>query len=115
MPAAAPVPTRRTQLERTAMSDHKMTVAAIALLIERGIGGTTLVAIGERAGYSRGLVTHRFGSKAGLLAHLHDTIASHWIERVQSRVAARQSREASEPQLARRPNASSEGEPGSAW
>src|SRR4030088_2002423 len=77
---------RRTQEERTARSDQLMIQAAIALLIERGVQGTTLAAIGERAGYSRGLVTHRFGSKAGLLAHVHDTVASHWIERVQSRV-----------------------------
>lgn len=86
MSGVAPVRIRRTQLERTALSDTKLTAAAISLLIERGISGTTLFAIGERAGYSRGLVTHRFGSKAGLLAHVHDTIASHWIERVQSRV-----------------------------
>jgi len=86
MAQASPVPVRRTQEERTALSDRLLVGAAIALLIERGIGGTTLIAIGERAGYSRGLVTHRFGSKAGLLAHVHDTVASHWIERVQSRV-----------------------------
>ncbi|SRR5581483_5216112 len=86
MSGVAPVRVRRTQLERTALSDRKLAAAAISLLIERGISGTTLIAIGERAGYSRGLVTHRFGSKAGLLAHVHDTIASHWIERVQSRV-----------------------------
>jgi AcrR family transcriptional regulator len=77
---------RRTQEERTAISDRLMTQAAVALLIERGISGTTLAAIGQRAGYSRGLVTHRFGSKAGLLAHVHDTVAKHWIERVQMEV-----------------------------
>lgn len=60
-----------------------MTEAAISLLIERGIAGTTLAAIGERAGYSRGLATHRFGTKAKLLAHVHDTVAAHWVERVQ--------------------------------
>src|SRR5665213_2758854 len=79
---------RRTQEERTATSDRLMTEAAIALLIQRGIAGTTLAAIGARAGYSRGLVTHRFGSKAGLLAHVHDTVAGHWIQRVQARVGS---------------------------
>jgi AcrR family transcriptional regulator len=77
---------RRTQEERTARSDQLMTQAAIALLIERGVQGTTLAAIGERAGYSRGLVTHRFGSKAGLLAQVHDSIAASWIQRVQAQV-----------------------------
>src|SRR6266436_1372700 len=80
---------RRSQEERTARSDQLMTQAAIALLIERGVQGTTLAAIGEQAGYSRGLVTHRFGSKAGLLAHVHDTVARHWIERVQMEVGSR--------------------------
>jgi AcrR family transcriptional regulator len=77
---------RRSQEERTARSDQLMTQAAIALLIERGVQGTTLAAIGERAGYSRGLVTHRFGSKAGLLAQVHDSIAASWIQRVQAEV-----------------------------
>jgi AcrR family transcriptional regulator len=86
MVQAVQAPVRRTQEQRTALSDRLLMGAAIALLIERGITGTTLIAIGERAGYSRGLVTHRFGSKAGLLAHVHDTVALHWIERVQARV-----------------------------
>lgn len=85
----AAVPVRRTQEERTALSDRLMTEAAIALLIEHGVEGTTLAAIGERAGYSRGLVTHRFGSKAGLLAHVHDSVAKSWIERVQKLVGKR--------------------------
>ncbi|MDB6105717.1 MAG: TetR family transcriptional regulator [Gammaproteobacteria bacterium] len=78
----------RTQEERTALSDRLLVEAAIELLVQRGLAGTTLAAIGERAGYSRGLVTHRFGSKAGLLAHVHDTVARHWIERVQGEVGA---------------------------
>lgn len=63
-----------------------MTEAAVSLLIERGIAGTTLASIGERSGYSRGLVTHRFGSKAGLLAHVHDSVAADWRQRVQAKV-----------------------------
>lgn len=66
------------------MSEQSMTEAAVSLLVERGIAGTTLAGIGERAGYSRGLVTHRFRSKAGLLAHVHDTIAAAWLRHVQS-------------------------------
>jgi AcrR family transcriptional regulator len=84
----ATVRSRRTQEERTAVSDRFMTEAAIALLLQRGIAGTTLAAIGERAGYSRGLVTHRFGSKASLLAHIHATVARHWLERVQAEVGS---------------------------
>lgn len=73
---------RRTQKERTALSEQRMFEAAVGLLVERGIKGTTLARIGERAGYSRGLVTHRFGSKAGLLAYVHDTVAEAWLEHV---------------------------------
>ena len=59
-----------------------MVEAAIGLIVESGLKGTTLAAIGERAGYSRGLVTHRFGSKARLLAYVHDTVVEDWIARV---------------------------------
>ena len=83
---AIPLATRRRQEDRTALSDRLMKEAAVQLLIERGIARTTLAAIGERAGYSRGLVTHRFGSKAGLLAYVHDTVADAWILRVQDAV-----------------------------
>ncbi|NGY04353.1 TetR/AcrR family transcriptional regulator [Solimonas terrae] len=63
-----------------------MTDAAVALIVEHGIAAATLAAIGERAGYSRGLVTHRYGTKAKLLAHLHDTFVADWIARVQQAV-----------------------------
>jgi len=45
----------------------RMLEAALKLIGERGYRGTSLAAIGEAAGYSRGLVTERFGSKDGLL------------------------------------------------
>jgi AcrR family transcriptional regulator len=41
---------------------------------------TTLAAIGERAGYSHGLVTRRFGSKEGLLEVLIERMISDWKE-----------------------------------
>jgi len=41
--------------------------AALKLIAQRGYRGTSLAAIGEEAGYSRGLVNERFGSKDGLL------------------------------------------------
>jgi AcrR family transcriptional regulator len=59
------------------------------LLLEGGIAAATLAAIGERAGYSRGLVTHRFGTKANLLASLHDIVVADWIARVQQAVGDR--------------------------
>jgi AcrR family transcriptional regulator len=47
-----------------------MLEAAVELMGERGYEETTLAAIGETAGYSRGLATHHFGSKAALFARV---------------------------------------------
>jgi AcrR family transcriptional regulator len=84
-----PARTRRRQAERVALSDRRLTDAAIELLLERGTAGTTLQAIGERAGYSRGLVTHRFGSKAGLFRHLLHETTTAWQQRLAAAVAGR--------------------------
>jgi AcrR family transcriptional regulator len=63
-----------------------MTAAAVELIAERGVAGTTLAAIGEAAGYSRGLATHRFGSKAGLLRHVIKRVSREWLRRLDSAV-----------------------------
>jgi len=70
----------RTQAERTAMAESRMVGAAIDLLNSAGIQGTTLVAIGEMAGYSRGLATHHFGSKAGLFRTVLKQVSAAWTE-----------------------------------
>jgi len=70
----------RTQAERTAMAESRMVNAAIDLLNSAGIQGTTLVAIGEIAGYSRGLATHHFGSKAGLFRTVLKRLSAAWNE-----------------------------------
>lgn len=70
----------RTQAERTAISDKAMLDAAIELILERGTDKTTLQAIGEKAGYSRGLATYRFGSKAGLFDELCKSISRRWLD-----------------------------------
>ncbi len=69
-----------TQAERTAISDRAMLDAAIELIIERGTDKTTLAAIGEKAGYSRGLATYRFGSKAGLFDEVCKSISRRWLD-----------------------------------
>lgn len=58
---------RRTQAERRAIATQRMIDAAIAVISEKGYSGTTLAAIGEAAGYSRGLAHHHFGSKLELM------------------------------------------------
>lgn len=80
---------RRSQAERRAESDERILLAASELIAEQGYGATTLAQIGERAGYSRGLVTQKFGSKEGLVRALvailhrqYDAIATgHGVER----------------------------------
>jgi len=66
---------------RSKASSKAMLDAATDLLLEGGFAAATFVQIGKRAGYSRGLVTTRFGSKAGLLDALIDHIVIGWLDR----------------------------------
>lgn len=72
-----------TQAERAARAAESMVDAAIELLNTAGIRGTTLVAIGEKSGYSRGLATHHFGSKAGLFRSVLKRMTAVWTEQLQ--------------------------------
>jgi len=65
---------RRTQAERKAQSDARMVLAATELFAEQGCVRTTLQEVGARAGYTGGLVSKRFGSKAGLVKAVLDDI-----------------------------------------
>lgn len=58
---------RRTQLERRAEAENRLLDAAVKLVAERGTFRMTLAEVGQAAGYSRGLATHHFGTKANLL------------------------------------------------
>ena len=60
-------PARRTQQERVAESTAKLFQAAAELIAERGYEGVTAAEIGRRAGFSRGMVRARFGSKEQLV------------------------------------------------
>lgn len=60
-------PARRTQEERKAESERRIIRAAIELFASQGYLKTTMNQVGEAAGYTGGLVSHRFGSKEGLL------------------------------------------------
>jgi AcrR family transcriptional regulator len=75
-----------TQEERSALSDVRMTDAAVELICERGAAGTALTDVGVRAGYSRGLASARFGSKAGLWSFLVRTIGEEWLGELRSAV-----------------------------
>ena len=80
---------RRTQAERTAFSDARMLDAAKGLIIEQGTHATTLKAVGERAGFSRGLASNRFGSKDALFAQLVLNFNSGWTRKLANAVNGR--------------------------
>jgi AcrR family transcriptional regulator len=76
---------RRTQLERRAEAEQRLLVAARQIVARKGWVGMTLSEVGEEAGYSRGLATHHFGNKAGLLRALAGFVNSTFMQLVQAR------------------------------
>jgi AcrR family transcriptional regulator len=71
---------RNKQEHRSAESSRRMLEAAADLIVEVGYHKMTLAAIGERAGYSRGLPTMKFGSKAALLQRLLEWSMTDWYD-----------------------------------
>jgi AcrR family transcriptional regulator len=81
---------RRTQAERTALSEKLLLRAAVKLIARQGYSKTTLAEVGREAGYSAGLVSHRFGSKEGLLRALIDGITRRfWHDQLVPAIEAR--------------------------
>jgi AcrR family transcriptional regulator len=72
-------PERRTQQERRAQSEDALLDSAAKLFARNGVDQTSLAEIGEVAGYSRGLVNHRFGSKAALVEQLAQRVQSDFV------------------------------------
>jgi AcrR family transcriptional regulator len=75
----------RTQEERNAKSGRAIIRAAIELFARQGYMRTTISQVGKTAGYTGGLVSHRFGTKEALLKavvhhmssrYLHDQLPS---------------------------------------
>lgn len=64
----------RTQEERNALARHSMSRAALELFALQGYHATTMSDIGLRAGYSRGLAHHYFGTKDALAELLLDEL-----------------------------------------
>ena len=68
-------PKRRSQASRRDASEAQLIEATMAVVATRGVQAATFDAIGQMAGFSRGLATQRFGSKRGLIdaviAYLH--------------------------------------------
>ncbi len=62
----------RTQAERRATTEERLLDAAYRIIDERGVRAVTTAAVGELAGYSRGIVNHQFGSRDQMMVRLAD-------------------------------------------
>jgi len=65
---------RRTQAQRRALSADAVILAATKLFAEQGYTRTSLAEIGQAAGYSRGIVRERFGTKERLFELVLESI-----------------------------------------
>ncbi len=74
--------TRASQEERRARAERRLLEAAAELIGEVGPSQLTLASIGERAGYSRGLATHHYGSKGALMQRLVDSVTESFRDAV---------------------------------
>jgi AcrR family transcriptional regulator len=72
---------RYTQAQRRAISDRRILDAAFKLIARQGSSRTTLAEIGDTAGYTYGLVTSRFGSKAALVKAVTRDVQSRFARR----------------------------------
>ncbi|MFC5142694.1 TetR/AcrR family transcriptional regulator [Actinomycetospora rhizophila] len=78
-------PRRRTQQERREHTETALVAAAAEIVVEAGVRALTLARVGERAGYSRGIVTHHFGSKQGLVDALARSIQVGFVPGLEDR------------------------------
>jgi len=72
---------RRRQAERTKASETAIFKAAVSIIAKEGPNKMTLAMVGKTAGFTGGLVSHRFGSKSGLLQAVSARIMEHWGSR----------------------------------
>ncbi len=70
---------RKTQAERTDISDSRMLESAIELIVVKGTDKTTLKEVGELAGFSRSMAGYRFGNKNGLFEFILHSVGEEWL------------------------------------
>ena len=78
-----------TQAERTEISDQRMFDAAVQLVVQHGPVGTSLKEVGLLAGYSRGLASHRFGSKDSLFSFVLRRLGVMWLTQLKRATGSR--------------------------
>jgi AcrR family transcriptional regulator len=85
----APLPNlpRRTQAQRRAESETRLLTAAAEVIASEGYLAATLERVGERAGFSRGLASRKYGSKDGLIEAVIWHVSAHVHEQVDYAIA----------------------------
>ena len=78
--------TRISQEDRRAEAERRLLAAAAETIGEVGPSRMTLAMVGERAGYSRGLASHYFGSKSALMQRVVDEVTESFIEALEPAV-----------------------------
>lgn len=77
------------QAERTEKARRGLLDAALSVFNENGYSESSLQEVARRAGVSRALIYHHFGSKEALLLALHEELDRALMQRVQAAVSRR--------------------------
>lgn len=82
MPPRTPAspPKRRTQTERKQDAEQRLIDSAVELIGRKGVNGMTLSEVGEMAGYSRGLVSHHYGSREAFLRVVARSLRQRFVD-----------------------------------
>ena len=81
---------RLTQAERRSRSDKRLIATGMKLIGARGSAATSMAEIGLTAGFSRGLLNERFGTKQNFLIAMVDQIDRWFQEKLRDRLEGRQ-------------------------
>ena len=81
-----PTPTR-TQAERSAATKQRLLEATVECLVDLGYRGTTMDAVAERAGMSRGAQLHHYGSRERLIAGAVEYLADRRLSEIRRKAA----------------------------
>ncbi|HEX4248952.1 MAG TPA: TetR/AcrR family transcriptional regulator, partial [Pseudonocardia sp.] len=73
-----------TQVERSSATREKTIAATIDCLVERGYTGATIAAVAQRAGISRGAVSHQYPDKARLVVDVVEEIGRRRMSEVRA-------------------------------
>ncbi|MCM2422529.1 TetR/AcrR family transcriptional regulator [Streptomyces sp. RKAG293] len=82
------VTTRAPKQDRSRATRRKLLEAAVSCLAERGWSGSTVSAVAERAGVTRGAAQHHFPTREDLFTAAIEHVAEEWLDAVRERARA---------------------------